>query len=67
MAKKKKYTVMVATMITPEILTKLEEITDEMEVSKSEFIREIIEEKLNHGNFKEINEEKEKTNGSVEY
>ena len=55
MAKKKKYTAMVATMITPEILTQLEEVTDEMEVSKSEFVREIIEEKLN-----EFNKEKEK-------
>jgi len=53
MAKKKKYTAMVATMLTPEILTKLEEITDVMEVSKSEFIREIIEEKLNHENLEE--------------
>jgi predicted DNA-binding protein len=47
MAKKKKYTAMVATMLTPETLTKLEEVTDEMEVSKSEFIREIIEKELN--------------------
>jgi len=47
MAKKKKYTVMVGVMFTPETLTQLEEVTDEMEVSKSEFIREIIEEKLN--------------------
>ena len=52
MAKKKKYTVMVGVMFTPETLTKLEEVTDEMEVSKSEFIREIIEEKLNHENLK---------------
>ena len=53
MAKKKKYTAMVAVMIRPETLTKLEEVTDEMEVSKSEFIREIIEEKLNRKNLKE--------------
>ena len=53
MAKKKKYTAMVAAMLTPETLTKLEEVTDEMEVSKSEFIREIIEEKLNRKNLKE--------------
>ena len=59
MAKKKKYTAMVATMLTPETLTKLEEMTDEMEVSKSEFIREIIEEKLNDENLKKLNKEKE--------
>jgi len=53
MAKKKKYTAMVAVMLTPETLTKLEEITDEQEVSKSEFIREIIENKLNHETLKE--------------
>ena len=53
MAKKKKYTAMVAAMLTPETLTKLEEVTDEMEVSKSEFIREIIEEKLNDENLRE--------------
>ena len=46
MSKKKKYTAMVGVMLMPETLTKLEEVTDEMEVSKSEFIREIIEEKL---------------------
>lgn len=55
MAKKKKYTAMVATMLTPETLTKLEEITEEQEVSKSEFIREIVEAKLNE---KETNNEK---------
>jgi metal-responsive CopG/Arc/MetJ family transcriptional regulator len=47
MSKKKKYTAMVAVMLTPETLTQLEEVTDEQEVSKSEFIREIIIEKLN--------------------
>jgi len=46
-------------MIRPETLTKLEEVTDEMEVSKSEFIREIIEEKLNDENLKKLNKEKE--------
>ena len=59
MAKKKKYTAMVAVMLTPETLTKLEKITDKQEVSKSEFVRGIIEEKLNHETLKEINEEKE--------
>jgi len=59
MAKKKKYTAMVAVMIRPETLTKLEEVTDEMEVSKSEFIREIIEKELNEKHLKELNKEKE--------
>ena len=59
MAKKKKYTAMVAAMLTPETLAKLEEVTDEMEVSKSEFIREIIEKELNEKHLKELNKEKE--------
>jgi len=50
--KKKKYTEMVAVMVRPETLTKLEEVTDAMEVSKSEFVREIIEEKLNKKQLK---------------
>ncbi len=45
--KKKKYTEMVAVLLRPETLTKLEEVTDAMEVSKSEFVREIIEKELN--------------------
>lgn len=53
MAKKKKYTTMVAVMLKQETLTQLEEVTDELEVSKSEFIREIIEEKLNQEILKE--------------
>jgi len=53
MSKKKKYTVMVGVMFTPETLKQLEKITDEREVSKSEFIREIVEEKLNQENLKE--------------
>ncbi len=53
MGKKRKYTEQVGVMVTPETLTKLEEVTDEMEVSKSEFVREIIEEKLNPKNLKE--------------
>jgi len=53
MSKKKKYTVMVGVMLAPETLTQLEEVTDIQEVSKSEFIREIVEEKLNQKNLKE--------------
>lgn len=52
MAKKKKFTAMVAVMLTPETLKQLEEITEEQEVSKSEFVREIIEEELNKKQFK---------------
>ena len=59
MAKKKKYTAMVAVMLTPETLTQLSEVTDEMEVSKSEFIREIIEKELNEKHLKDLNKEKE--------
>jgi hypothetical protein len=47
MSKKKKFTEMVAVMLTPGTLKQLEEVTDEQEVSKSEFVREIIEEELN--------------------
>mgnify|MGYP002725894982 CR=1 FL=1 len=46
MAKKKKLTVMVAVMLTPEMLTKLQEITDKLEVSNSEYIRDLLERKL---------------------
>jgi metal-responsive CopG/Arc/MetJ family transcriptional regulator len=52
MAKKKKYTEMVGVMFAPEILKKLEEVTDELEVSKSEFVRKIVEENLNQKNLK---------------
>jgi len=52
MSKKKKYTAMVAVMVTPETLIQLDEITNEIEVSKSEFIREIVEEKLNQKKIK---------------
>jgi metal-responsive CopG/Arc/MetJ family transcriptional regulator len=54
MSKKKKYTVMVGVMLTPETLTQLNEVTDELEVSNSEFIREIVEEKLNQKQLKEL-------------
>ncbi len=52
MGKKKKYTVMVGVMFTPQTLTQLNEVTDELEISNSEFIRGIIEDKLNNENFK---------------
>jgi hypothetical protein len=47
MSKKKKYTVMVGVMFTPETLTQLNEVTDKLEISNSEFIRGIIEKELN--------------------
>ena len=53
MSKKKKFTEMLAVLVKPETLKQIEEITDEQEVSKSEFIREIIEEKLNCENLEE--------------
>jgi metal-responsive CopG/Arc/MetJ family transcriptional regulator len=52
MGKKRKYTVMVGVMFKPETLKQLEKVTDEQEISKSEFIREIVEAKLNQENFK---------------
>ncbi len=48
MSKKKKYTVMVGVMFEPETLKQLQEVTDELDISNSEFIRKIVEEKLNH-------------------
>jgi hypothetical protein len=53
MSKKKKYTVMVGVMFTPETLTQLNEVTDELEISNSEFIRTIVEEELNRKHLKE--------------
>jgi len=47
MGRKKKYTVMVATMLTPETLTQLNNVTDKLEISNSEFIRGIIGNYLN--------------------
>jgi len=47
MSKKKKYTEQVGVMFTPEQMTRIDKITDEAEVSKSEFIRELVERKLN--------------------
>lgn len=47
MAKKKKLTEMVAVMLTPEMLKQLQEVTDKLEVSNSEFIRDLLERELN--------------------
>ena len=46
MSKKKKFTEMVGVMFTPKTLMELERVTDVLEVSKSEFIREIVEQEL---------------------
>jgi len=47
MSRKKQFTELVGVMFTPETLKQLNEVTDKMEVSKSEFIRKIVQEKLN--------------------
>lgn len=49
MGKKRKYTEQVGVMFTPEILDQLNEITDELDISNSEFIRNIVEDILNEG------------------
>ena len=38
MGKKRKYTEQVGVMFTPDVLKQLNEITDELEISNSEFI-----------------------------
>lgn len=57
MSRKKQFTELVGVMFTPETLKQLKKITDEKEVSKSEFIREIVQEKLNRQNFNFKNQE----------
>jgi metal-responsive CopG/Arc/MetJ family transcriptional regulator len=47
MGKKRKYTEQVGVMFEPKILKQLNEITDELDMSNSEFIRTIVEEELN--------------------
>ena len=49
MGKKRKYTEQVGVMFTPDILAELNEITDELEISNSEFIRNIVVDALNEG------------------
>ncbi len=46
MGKKRKYTEQVGVMFEPEILERLNEITDILDISNSEFIRKITEEKI---------------------
>ena len=53
MSRKKQFTELVSVMLKPETLTQLQEVTDALEISNSEFIREIIEEKLNQENLQE--------------
>ena len=59
MGKKRKYTEQVV-MFEPTTLVQLNEITDELEISNSEFIRGIVEDILNEGTTgnKENNNEK---------
>ena len=62
MSRKKQFTELVGVMFTPETLNQLKKITDEKEVSKSEFVREIVQEKLNQKNLnlKKRNKKNEK-------
>jgi len=59
MGKKRKYTEQVGVMFTPDVLAELNEITDELEISNSEFIRELVIDALNEGS----NDELEVTDG----
>jgi len=60
MGKKRKYTEQVGVMFTPDTLDQLNEITDHLEISNSEFIRGVVEDILNEGatGNEEINNEK---------
>ena len=51
MSKKKQFTELVSVMLKPETLKQLQEATDALEISNSEFIRDIIKERLNKKNF----------------
>ena len=46
MSRKRRLTEQAVAVLSPETHKKLKEVTDKLEVSVSEFIREIIEEKL---------------------
>ena len=48
MAKKKRYTVMLGVMLDPKTLSEIQQVTDENEISKSEYVRDLIEKELNH-------------------
>jgi len=54
MAKKKQFTEMVAVMVKPEMLKQLKKLTNKMQTSNSEFIRELLERELNNKNNKTI-------------
>ncbi len=53
MGKKRKYTEQIGVMFEPKTLKRLNEITDELDISNSEFIRKIVEKKLNQKNINE--------------
>jgi len=54
MGKKRKYTEQVGVMFTPDVLGQLNEITDELEISNSEFIRQLVGDALNEGTNDEL-------------
>jgi len=54
MGKKRKYTEQVGVMFEPEILKQLNEITDELDMSNSEFIRKNVEDELNRKRQKKL-------------
>jgi len=60
MGRKKKYTEMVGVLFKLETLINLNRVTDELEVSNSEFIRELVEEKIKqhyyNGEFNHLKE-----------
>lgn len=49
MVSKQKYTETVYVIFQPDTLADLNEITNELEISNSEFIRELVEDALNEG------------------
>lgn len=54
MAKKKQFTEMVAVMVKPEMLKQLQKLTNKMQTSNSEFIRDLLERELNDKNNETI-------------
>lgn len=46
MGKKRKYTEMIGVMFEKQMLLKIKEITDRLEISNSEYIRKLVEDKI---------------------
>ena len=55
--RKKKLTRHVGVLFTDEIYNKIVEITDVKEIPLSQYIREIVEEKINQGEEEDLNNE----------